>query len=190
MKVSSFSTMIILLTIFSIFFTQPIQCHSPMPDLIEDVCQKTPHYHLCLVTLKSNLYAHHLKSHEDISGFVRIILQVVAARAPVVLEQIQDIYKQTDHTQLKIALDNCITTYSKITKEIIPQALQCNEKSDNVGVKEKVTMAESLAESCEQKCKGTTSSGVSPLGDSSEFVQNMCSIAASIASMPQSKKST
>ncbi|KAL5097834.1 hypothetical protein RYX36_002161 [Vicia faba] len=185
MKVSSFSTMIILLTISSIFSMQPIQCHSPTPDMIEDVCKKTSQYQLCLITLKSNLYSHHLKSHEDIPGFVRITLQVIAARAPVVLEQIQDVYLQTDHTQLKAALDNCITAYVKITKELIPQAQQCLDKGDTIGVKEKATFAGTLAGSCEQKCKGTTTSGISPLGDSGEFVQNMCSIAASIASTPQ-----
>ncbi|CAL5184259.1 unnamed protein product [Lathyrus oleraceus] len=183
MKVSSFSNMIILLTISSIFFIQSIQC---VPDKIDNVCQKTPHYQLCLLTLKSNLYSHRLKTNQDISEFVRVTLQVIAARAPAVLEQIRDIDAQTDHTQLKTALDDCMIAYGKITKEIIPQALNYVDKRDYVGVKERANFAGSLAESCEKKCKGTTSSGVSPLGDNSQFVQNMCSIAASIASMPQS----
>jgi len=190
MKVSSFS-IIILLTISSIFFIPPIQCHQlPKLDLVKSICRKTPHYHLCVITLKSNIYAlKHLTSNNDVSGFVRVTLKVVATRAPVILNQLHTIYAQTKDTRLKAALDNCIASYTKISKELVPQAQKCVDKGDYNGVKQSATTAESLADSCGKKCNGTTSSAVvSQLGDSNQHVKNMCAITVSLVT--QSSQST
>jgi pectinesterase inhibitor-like protein len=187
MKVSSFSTIIFLTIISSIFLIPPIQCHQPKLDLVEQICRKTPHYHLCLLTLKSNPYSQHLTSNTDISGFVRITLEVVAARAPVILEQLRNVYAQTEHTQLKAALDSCIASYTKISKELVPQAQKCVDKGDYNGVKQSAYTAGNLADSCEKKCNGTTSSAISPLGDSNKYVKNMCAITVSIVTkLPKS----
>ncbi|XP_004486537.1 uncharacterized protein [Cicer arietinum] len=179
MKVSSFSIIIFFTIISSI---QPIQCNLPMSGSIEQICRKTPHYHLCLITLKSNLYSQQFTQTQsvDISGYVRVTLEVVAAKAPLILEQLHEVYAQTQHTQLKNALDSCITSYTKISKELIPQALNCVDKRDYNGVKQSAYVAGNLAASCEKKCYGTTSSSASPLGDNNQYVQDMCQITASI----------
>ena len=183
MKVSNIS-IIILLTISSIFFIPPIQSHQPPKlDLIKSICRATPHYHLCVITLKSNLYAvKYIASNTDISGFVRVTLKVVATRAPVILMQLQTVQAQTKDTQLKAALDICIASYTKISEELVPQAQKCVDKGDYNGVKQNATTAGNLADSCAKKCNGATSSAVlSQLGDSNQYVKNMCAITVSIA---------
>jgi len=48
----------------------------------------------------------------------------VAAIAQVILEHLCNVYAQTKHTQLKAALDSCITSYTKIWKELVPEAIR------------------------------------------------------------------
>jgi pectinesterase inhibitor-like protein len=192
MKVSSFSTMIILLTISSILFIQPIQCARPNQDLVLEICQKSPNYSLCLITLKSNLNTHHLDSNaNDVSGFARITLEVIAARAPLILRQLQNVDAQTDHTQLKSCVDSCITSYTKISNELMPQALDFVDKGNLNGAKENAAQAGNLADSCEKNCNGSTSTAVSPIGDGNQYVQDMCAITVSmITNFPQSNHQT
>ncbi|CAJ2662535.1 unnamed protein product [Trifolium pratense] len=201
MKVSSFSTMIILVTISFIFFIPPIQCARPNPDsdLVQQICQKSPNYSLCLITLRSdvnsnanldsNINPH--KSNEDVSTFAHKILEVVAAKAPLILRQLQNSDAQTDHTQLKSCLDSCITSYTKISNELMPQALEFVDKGDLNSAKENANITGNLAEACEKDCSGTTSATISPIGDGNQYVQDMCAIIVSmITNFPQSNQQT
>ncbi|CAJ2662536.1 unnamed protein product [Trifolium pratense] len=192
MKVSCFSTMIILMTLSSIFFIPPIQCTLSNQDLVQEICQKTPNSQLCLLTLRSNLNSQHYKSDvEDVSKFAHITLEVIAARAPLILRQLQSIDEQTDHTPLKNCVDSCIISYTKITNEIMPQAIELAHKGDLNGAKEKATLVQNLAYSCEKDCSGSISGEVSPVGDSNQYVQDMCEITVSmITNFPKSNQQT
>lgn len=189
MKLSSFSTIILLhLTTSSIFFIPPIQCTLHRPTLVEQICRKTPNYHLCVFTLKSHSRSQHGQSRVDIAGFARTALQAVAVNASAALKYVHKVYGQTSDIKMKTALGNCIASYTKIVKVHLPEALNCVYRGDYKGVKSGVYAVGNLAISCENKCKATTSS---PLRDSNRYVQNLCGIAVSIANyLPQAKHQT
>ncbi|XP_057430927.1 cell wall / vacuolar inhibitor of fructosidase 1-like [Lotus japonicus] len=175
MKFSSISTIIL---ISSLLMIAPIQCHF-QPSLIENICRTTPHYHLCVLTLKTQQIVIH-----DMASCARVILKVMIARAPVVLERIQTVLAAANNEpQLKTAMDSCSNFYTQITKELLPKALSCMEKGDYKGAQQGADAAGKLAASCASKCNnktGGSAGATSPLGDSNLYVQNMCSITVSI----------
>ena len=189
MKLSGVSTIILLhMATSSIFFIPPIQCTLPQPGLVETLCRKTPHYHLCVFTLKSHLRPLQRRSSADIAGLARIALEVVAANASATLDYVQKVHAQTNDTQLKTSLESCTASYTKMVKELLPEALSCMDKADYKGVKRNAYTAGNLAGSCENKCKEGSSAVMT---DANIYAQNLCTIVVSIVSkLPQSAHQT
>ncbi|AES64956.1 putative pectinesterase inhibitor domain-containing protein [Medicago truncatula] len=85
--------------------------------------------------------------------------------------------------RLKAALDNCIASYTKISKELVPQAQKCVDKSDYNGVKQSATTAGNNWLILVRR----NAMAISPLGDSNQYVKNMCAITVSIVTkLPKS----
>jgi len=58
---------------------------------------------------------------------------------------------------------------------------KCVDKGYYNGVKQSAYTAGNLADSCEKKCNGTTNSAVaSQLGDSNQYVKNMCKLQSTL----------
>ncbi|KAE9599215.1 hypothetical protein Lal_00044077 [Lupinus albus] len=184
MKLSSFSTIILFhLATSSIYFISPIQCTLNRPSLVEQICRKTPHYNLCVSTLKSHLVSQHGPSRVNIEGFARTTLQAIAVNASAALKHVHKVFEQTNDKQMRIALDSCIASYNNIVKVLLPEAISCINNGDNKGVKSGASAIANLVISCENKCMAKTNS---PMTYSNQYVQNLCAIAASIVNyLPQ-----
>ncbi|XP_061350373.1 uncharacterized protein LOC133295545 [Gastrolobium bilobum] len=190
MKYSSFSPiMLIHLATLSIFFIPQIQCTIPKTRLVDQICRKTPHYHLCVLTLNSHLqYSQHRRSSVDIASCARTTIEIVAANASATLQHVHKVYMQTNDPQEKNALASCTASYTKIVKVLLPEAITCMDKGDYKGVKQGVFIAGNLALSCEKKCKDTNTSS---LKDSNRYVENLCAVAVSIVTkLAQTKPQT
>lgn len=75
MKHTSFSTIFSpYLAISLILFIPPIQSTHSHTSLLEQICRQSPHYHLCIMTLRSSI---NHRSKEDIVGFARLTLEML-----------------------------------------------------------------------------------------------------------------
>ncbi|MED6158189.1 hypothetical protein PIB30_030472 [Stylosanthes scabra] len=178
MKISTFSTFIALVFAIScLFLIQPTHSTRQKLSLLESTCKKTPHYHLCVFVIESHLQPLQLRSGIDVTGYARIALEVVAANASVTLDHIVEIEKQSDDKKLKSSLGSCIVSYTKIVNELLPKALNCMDKSDYNCANRNAFIAGTLADSCEKKCKASSSAVMT---DTNIYMKNLCSIAVSI----------
>lgn len=175
MKHTKFSTIFsIHLAISLILFIPPIQSTLSHTSLLEQICRQSPHYHLCIMTLRSSI---NHRSKEDIVGFARLTLEIVNANASITLQHIQKGNIQTRDPQQKRALEDCLASYNMIVNVHLREALNAMNKGDFKVVKQRAYAAGVEAESCDSKFK---SSSIAPLRDTNRYVQNLCSITMSI----------
>lgn len=168
-------TLIILHLVTSlVFFVPPIQSKLSHTSLLEQICRQSPHYHLCVMTLRSSIDH---RSKEDIAGFARLTLEIVNANASTTLENIQKVYVKTGDPKLKEALKYCLVSYNVIVKEHLREALNAMNEGDYKVVEQKAYVAIMEAGSCNNKVKNLA---IPPLRDTNRYVQNLCAITMSI----------
>nr|KYP52613.1 Pectinesterase inhibitor [Cajanus cajan] len=172
--IRSSNIVLLYLAILLALFVPPSQSILSHTSLLEQICRQSPHYHLCVITLRSSI---HHRSKEDIVGFARLTLEIVNANATITLEHIDKICMQAGNPKLKKALKNCNVSYNMIVKVHLQEALNAMNKGDYKDVQQKAYVAILEAESCNNKFKNLPTS---PLRDTNRYVQNLCSITMSI----------
>lgn len=176
MILASFSTFILLQLSISLgFFVPPIQSILSHTSLLEQICRQSPHYHLCVMTLRSSI---HHRSKADIAGFAHLTLEIVNANASITLEHIPKFHGQTEDPKLKMALKDCLVSYNTIVKVHLREALNAMDVGDYRAVQQKAYVTIIEAESCNTKFRNLATS---PLRDTNRYVQNLCAMAISIA---------
>lgn len=185
MKLTSFSTIILLqLSTSFILFIPQIQSTLSHTSLLEQICRQSPHYHLCIMTLRSSI---NHRSKEDIAGFARLTLEIVKANASIALERIHERFVQSRDPKV---FEDCLASYNMIVKVHLREALNAMNRGDHKVVKQKAYGAGIEAEACNNKIKNLKTLS---LRDTNRYVQNLCAITRTIVNnllQPNQRTST
>ncbi|KAK7363453.1 hypothetical protein VNO77_05597 [Canavalia gladiata] len=172
---TSFSTIFLLhLGTSLVFFIPPIESTLSHTSLLEQICRQSPHYHLCVMTLRSSI---HHRSKADVAGFARLTLEIAYANASVTIENIRKVYVQIRDNEQKGVLEDCFASYNRIVKVHLREALNAMGKSDYKVARQRVYAAGIQAESCNSKIKNPINF---PLRDTNRYMINLCAISLSI----------
>ncbi|KAF4354318.1 hypothetical protein G4B88_007447, partial [Cannabis sativa] len=135
-------------------------------DLIEQTCKKTPHYDLCVSTLKSNPES----SDSDLRGLAHIMVDTVLSKASDTLNFIRALLKQAPDENLEKSLAYCAELYIPVVKYSLPQVIDALTGGHFGFANYGISDAAKQAQACEKTFSG---SDKSPLAEKNTLLHDL-----------------
>nr|ASW25868.1 Pectinesterase inhibitor [Litchi chinensis] len=135
-------------------------------DLIDDTCNKTPFYNLCVTTLRSDPQS----SKADVQGLARIAAIKLQDKATSTKNQINDLLKGKTDPKLKGALNICADAYNIIVKYDISVIIGAITKGNPKFAEEYAIDLTKEADKCGKGISG------SPLASNNKFVHDLSDV--------------
>ncbi|XP_054783989.1 cell wall / vacuolar inhibitor of fructosidase 1-like [Prosopis cineraria] len=144
---SQILTIIFIIAIISLI--SPSHCKN----VIEKTCKQTPHYDLCVQSLKSDPSS----SDADVTGLAVIMVKVTEAKANGTSDKIKQLLGGGDlEPKQEKALKSCSERYEAVIKWDVPQAIGALNGNPKFA-EEAMQGAANEAFACESEFSGTTS---------------------------------
>lgn len=141
--------------------------------LIENTCEHTPNYKLCLSTVMSDGRS----SSADVAGLALIVVDAVKAKATSMVTTINKLKKSKP--EYKQELEDCSTRYNAILKADVPEAIEGLKKGDPKFAEDGMNDAAIEAEFCENNFQTSKT----PLSSENQTVYNLSVVARAIIRM-------
>ncbi|XP_077217824.1 pectinesterase inhibitor 28-like [Tasmannia lanceolata] len=141
-------------------------------DLIQQTCNKTDYYDLCVSSLESDPRS----SNGDLAVFATIFLKLATSNAKGTITQISTLVNGTNDEQLKGRLLSACGPMYGIVKEYLKGAVLSMESKQYIDVNGWLYSAENQIQNCERSFTRPPPLE-SPIKGRSEVFENLCSIA-------------
>ncbi|KAE9591372.1 hypothetical protein Lal_00038520 [Lupinus albus] len=159
-----------ILNSFTLFFFLQsmfliISIPSSHSTLIEDTCQNTPYYDVCINSLTSNPTSYSV----DVTGLALIMVKVMETKANDALNKINELEK----TGSSAGLSSCASKYNAILVNDIPSAIEALQKGDPKFAEDGANDAANEANFCQSDITG-------PLTPQNGAMHNVAIVTAAI----------
>ena len=154
-------------------FLPSIQCAQTNDEnLIQQTCNQTPIYDLCISYIKADPRS----TNADVAGLGLIMVDVLNDKATQTLNRVKGLLQGSPNPQVKQALSTCAGNYNAIIEGDVPQAIEALTKGDPKFAEQGANDAAIEANSCEEGFSGN-----SPLTVENKLVHDVSTVAAAIA---------
>ncbi|XP_050219991.1 cell wall / vacuolar inhibitor of fructosidase 1-like [Mercurialis annua] len=166
----SFSSTPLLLLLLLLFLLPPLIRTN---DMIDKTCKKTPHYDLCISSLRSNAQ----NSDTDVKGLASVMANITLFNATETLHYLLQLINRNTDAELERQLTYCAEAYIPIVDYILPQAIDAILNCQFGFAKYGIAYAENEARACEDKISGSVKLDFVEMN---RVMQKLCDICVAI----------